>query len=160
VNEAHRRPFRPRAFTVAAMSPKACQLHCGRAKRGEAAPAGIPKIVTYSIANASSRRHASTACAVSWAPSHDKSVELFSRASVPPAIVSKDDLEWNFVLADIVRGEHIDDGAFLGRSCAVPFRFGHSSPLPRGLKRRARARSRPPRIGSEEIILPDTRRET
>ena len=34
----------------------------------------------------------------SWAPRHDKSVKLFSRASVPPAIVSKDDRERNVVL--------------------------------------------------------------
>ena len=35
---------------------------------------------------------------VSWAPSRDKRVELFSRAGVPPTIVSKDDRERNLVL--------------------------------------------------------------
>jgi len=39
-----------------------------------------------------------------WAPPCDKSVELFSRVSIPPAIVSKDDREWNLVLANIVQG--------------------------------------------------------
>jgi len=67
---------------------------------------------------------------VSWAPSRDKRVELFSRASVPPAIVSKDDREWNDVLPPIVRGEHTDDGAFLGRRRAVPLRFRHSTTFP------------------------------
>src|ERR1700674_431104 len=41
---------------------------------------------------------------VGWAPSRDKSIELFSRARVPPAIVSKDGREWNYVLPPIVRG--------------------------------------------------------
>jgi hypothetical protein len=36
-------------------------------------------------------------------------------------------------LADIVRGEHIDDLALFGHSCAVPFRPSHPSPIPRGL---------------------------
>ena len=65
----------------------------------------------------------------SWAPSRDKSVKLFSRASVPPAIVSKDDRGWNFVLADIVQGEHIDNGSLLRRRRAVPFHFRHPSPV-------------------------------
>jgi hypothetical protein len=65
-----------------------------------------------------------------WAPSRDKGIELFSCASVPPAIVSKDDREWNHVLPPIVRGEHIDDGALFGSRRAVPFRFGHSPTYP------------------------------
>jgi hypothetical protein len=66
----------------------------------------------------------------SRAPSRDKSVKLFSRASVPPAIVSKDDWEWNCVFAPIIRGEHIDRGALFGSRRAVPFRFRHSPTSP------------------------------
>jgi hypothetical protein len=80
-----------------------------------------------------------------WAPSHDKSIELFSRASVPPAIISKDDRKWNQVLPPIVRREHIDDGALLGRRRVIPFRFRHSQHPPRGLKRLAWSQS--PHIG-------------
>jgi hypothetical protein len=66
-----------------------------------------------------------------WAPSRDKSIELFSRSSVPPAIVSKDDREWNYILPPIVRGEHIDDSSLFGSRRAVPFRFRHSPTSPR-----------------------------
>ncbi len=89
-----------------------------------------------------------------WAPPRDKSVELFSRVSIPPAIVSKDDREWNLVLANIVQGEHIDGGALLGRRCAVPFRFRHSPPLPGGSKRLDW--SHWPYVGGDQFILHDT----
>jgi len=82
------------------------------------------------VTQALSCHRASSFDMVSWAPSRDKRVELFSRASVPPAIVSKDDREWNDVLPPIVRGEHTDDGAFLGRRRAVPLRFRHSTTFP------------------------------
>src|SRR5450631_1426818 len=82
---------------------------------------------------------------VGWAPSHDKSIKLISRASVPPAIVSKEDREWNQVLPSIVRREHIDDGALLGRRRAIPFGFRHSQLPPCGLKRLAWSQS--PHIG-------------
>jgi hypothetical protein len=49
------------------------------------------------------------------APPRDKSVKFLPGVSVPPAIVSKDDREWNYVVADTVQREHIDGGALLGR---------------------------------------------
>jgi hypothetical protein len=58
-------------------------------------------------------RRASSVDIADWAPSRDKSIELFSRASVPPAIVSKDDGEWNHLLPPIVHGEYKDDGALI-----------------------------------------------
>ena len=54
---------------------------------------------------------------------------------------SKDDREWNHVLADIVRGEHIDGGAHLGRRRAVPFCFRHPH-LPRVVRYDSLGRSR------------------
>jgi len=68
------------------------------------------------------------------APSHDNSGELFSRASVPPAAVSKNNPEWNHVSATTVQGEHIDDYAFLGKTFGVPFRVSHPSPILRSLE--------------------------
>src|ERR1019366_4024789 len=88
---------------------------------------------------------------VGWAPSRDKSVELLSRASVPPAIVSKDDREWNLVLADIVRGEHIDGGALLGPVVLFHSVSGIPPPLPGGSKRLAWSQS--PHIGGDKFIL-------
>jgi hypothetical protein len=50
------------------------------------------------VTQALSCHRASSVDIASWAPPRDKSVKLFSRASVPPAIVSKDDRERNLVL--------------------------------------------------------------
>ena len=80
-----------------------------------------------------SRRCASSPDIIPRAPSRDKSVELFTRLSVPPAVTSKDNREWNYVLPPIVCGEHKDDFPLIGRRRAVPFRFRH--PSPRRLKR-------------------------
>ena len=46
-------------------------------------------------------------------------------SSVPPAIVSENNLEWNLILAVVVRCEHINNGALLGHCRAIPFRFRH-----------------------------------
>jgi hypothetical protein len=87
-------------------------------------------------------RSAQSSAITDSAPSHDNSVELFSRASVPPATVSKNNPERNHVSAATVHGEHMDDYAFLGKASGVPFRFSHPSPLFRAVwKRPARGAS-------------------
>ncbi len=60
-----------------------------------------------------------------WAPSRDKGVELFSRASVHQ-LSSRKTTGNESLLPPIVRGEHTDNGALLGRRCAVPFEKYHS----------------------------------
>ena len=90
------------------------------------------------------------------APSHDNSGELFSRASVPPAAVSKNNPEWNHVSATTVQGEHIDDYAFLGKTFGVPFQ---SQPSLTNLAQFGNALlgglHRPQQIRGRGVILPD-----
>ena len=110
-------------------SPVECGRSCGRAN-------GLP-----------ARRH-------STLPAGRHPATKASSSSPVRAFVPKDDREWNLVTADIVQGEHIDDGTLLGRRRAVPFRFRHSPPLPGGSKRLAWSQS--PHIGGDKFILHGT----